>query len=134
IRACEKRGFLNWLQSTNADIVMLQETKATPEQVSDALRNPPGYTSAWSIPEKKGYSGVATYSREPGSVIRGFGEERFDREGRVLISTFPQLTVFNIYFPSGNSGPERVAYKLDFYQRFLTVVREYIARGERVVV
>jgi exodeoxyribonuclease-3 len=67
---------------------------------------------------------------------RGLGDPRFDGEGRVLISAVQvhQLTLFNIYFPSGSSGPARVAFKLDFYRRFLEVVRGYIDRGERVVV
>jgi exodeoxyribonuclease-3 len=134
IRACEKRGFSAWLLGSGADIVMLQETKASPEQLSETLCRPPGFYSEWCAAEKKGYSGVATFSRESAIVTRGLNEERFDREGRVLISTFPKLTLFNVYFPSGSSGPERVAFKLEFYRRFLDVLRRYIERGDRVVV
>jgi exodeoxyribonuclease III len=134
IRALEKKGFSTWLRECGADIVMLQETKCSQEQLSDALCKPEGFYAEWCAAEKKGYSGVATFSRSPATTVRGWGESRFDREGRVLISTFPGLSLFNVYFPSGSSGPERVAFKLEFYNRFLDIVRAYIARGERVIV
>jgi len=134
IRALEKKGFSDWLQSCGADIVMLQETKCNPEQLSEALCRPDGFYAEWCAAEKRGYSGVATFSRTEALAARGLSEARFDTEGRVLISTFPAFTLFNIYFPSGSSGLERVGFKLDFYRRFLEVVREYIARSVRVVV
>jgi exodeoxyribonuclease-3 len=134
IRALEKKGFSGWLRSSGADIVMLQETKCAPEQLTQALRQPEGYSAEWCAAEKKGYSGVATFSRLPMTTVRGLGDTRFDHEGRVLISTFPAFTLFNIYFPSGSAGPARVAHKLEFYKRFLDVVGAYIQRGERVIV
>jgi exodeoxyribonuclease-3 len=160
IRALEKKGFTNWLQSCGADIVMVQETKCSPEQLSAGLCKPDGFHAEWCAAEKKGYSGVATFSRLPMITARGVGEPRFDCEGRVLISTIPMtlpnatqsypgqpdetstrsqdfpsfLTLFNTYFPSGTTGPDRVAYKLAFYQRFLEVLHGYIERGERVIV
>jgi exodeoxyribonuclease-3 len=134
IRALEKKGFSTWLQSSGADIVMLQETKCSPEQLPAALSQPAGYHAEWCAAEKKGYSGVATLSRKPAAVTRGLGDARFDAEGRVLISVFPELTLFNIYFPSGSSGAARIAFKLDFYRRFLEIVRGYLERGDRVVV
>jgi exodeoxyribonuclease-3 len=134
IRALEKKGFSAWLQASGADIVMLQETKCSPEQLPAVLCQPEGYHAEWCAAEKKGYSGVATFSRMPAVTSRGLSESRFDQEGRVLISTFPDLTLFNIYFPSGSSGPARVAYKLEFYKRFLEIVGEYIAAGRKVIV
>src|SRR5262245_1121099 len=134
IRALEKKGFSTWLQASGADIVMLQETKCSPEQLADGLCRPAGYHAEWCAAEKKGYSGVATFSRMPLVATRGLGDPRFDREGRVLISTFPEFTLFNVYFPSGSSGPERVAYKLAFYERFLGVLRGYPDTGQRVVI
>jgi exodeoxyribonuclease III len=134
IRALEKKGFSAWLQGSGADIVMLQETKCSPEQLTSSLCKPDGFYAEWCAAEKKGYSGVATFSRVEAVAARGLSEARFDAEGRVLISTFPDFTLFNIYFPSGSSGMERVAFKLEFYRRFLEVVREYIARGARVIV
>jgi exodeoxyribonuclease-3 len=134
IRALERKGFSNWLQSCGADIVLLQETKCSQEQLSDALCKPEGFYTEWCAAEKKGYSGVATFSRMPAPATRGLGEQRFDGEGRVLISSFPDFTLFNTYFPSGSSGPERVAFKLDFYKHFLEVVRAYIDAGQRVII
>lgn len=135
IRAAEKKGFLTWLDASNADIVAVQETKAHPDQVSAALREPSGYHTEWCAAEKKGYSGVATFSRSaPVAVTRGLGEPRFDCDGRVLITTFDDLVLFNIYFPNGGRGPEWVAHKLAFYQRFVEVVRAVMDAGLRVVV
>lgn len=134
IRAAEKKGFSQWLATCDADIVMLQETKASPEQLPDALCRPDGFHAEWCAAEKKGYSGVVTYSRVPAVASRGLSDATFDSEGRVLISVFPEFTLFNIYFPSGSSGPARVAFKLAFYRRFLEIIRGYIERGERVVV
>lgn len=135
IRAAERRGFLDWLQATGADIIALQETKASPEQLSAALLRPAGYHGDWCAAERRGYSGVATFSRTPPlEVRRGLGDPRFDGEGRVLISTFPSFTLFNIYFPSGSSGAARVAYKLEFYRRALDLLVDAMAAGQRVVV
>ncbi|HEU5085993.1 MAG TPA: exodeoxyribonuclease III [Roseiflexaceae bacterium] len=134
IRACAKKGFGEWLARIGADVVMLQETKANPEQLAPELCRPEGFHAEWSAAAKKGYSGVATFSRVPALTTHGLGEARFDSEGRVLISVLPDLTLFNIYVPSGSSGSERVAYKLDFYRRFLGVLQPYLERGDRVVV
>jgi exodeoxyribonuclease-3 len=96
LRALEKKGFVTWLQSCGADIVMLQETKCSPEQLTDALCKPDGFYSEWCAAEKKGYSGVATYSRVAALASRGFSDAAFDSEGRVLISTFPQFTLLKM--------------------------------------
>jgi len=135
IRAAEKKGFVDWLSKTGADVVGVQETKARPEQLSAALLTPPGYHAEWSSAEKKGYSGVATYSkRQPLKVMKGLNETRFDSEGRVLISEYEPFVFFNIYFPNGGRGPEWVAHKLAFYRRFLEIARGYMDAGRPVVV
>jgi exodeoxyribonuclease III len=135
IRAAERKGFLQWLDGNGADIVAVQETKAHTDQVSAALREPPGYHVDWCSAATRGYSGVATFSTHPPTdVTRGLGDPRFDTEGRVLISRIAGLTFFNIYFPNGGRGPEWVAHKIAFYARFGEVVREAIDAGERVVV
>jgi exodeoxyribonuclease-3 len=135
VRAAEKKGFLNWLAACGADVVALQETKASPEQLSAALLHPPGYHAHWCAAEKRGYSGVGTLSREaPLEVGRGLGDVRFDVDGRVLVSSFPAFTFFNIYFPNGGRGPAWVAHKLDFYTRFLEVVGALMAQGRPVIV
>lgn len=134
IRAAEKKGFLDWLAATGADVVAVQETKAHPEQLSAALLDPPGYQAAWSSAERKGYSGTVTYSRHaPLRVITGLGDPRFDTEGRTLIHEFETFIFFNIYFPNGGRGPEWVAHKLAFYQRFIEVAQGYMQAGQSVV-
>ncbi|HEU5011780.1 MAG TPA: exodeoxyribonuclease III [Roseiflexaceae bacterium] len=135
IRAAEKKGFLDWLQNARADVVAVQETRASVAQVSAALREPHGFHASWCAAEKKGYSGVATFSRMPPlAVTCSLGDPRFDSAGRVLVSDFSDWTLFNIYFPNGGRGPELVEHKLAFYARFLEVVSALIAAGRRVVV
>jgi exodeoxyribonuclease-3 len=134
IRACAKKGFLPWLSASGADIVMLQETKASVDQLPDTICKPEGFLSEWCAAEKKGYSGVATYARLPIASTRGLGDARFDAEGRVLISVLPQFTLFNVYFPSGSSGMARIAYKLEFYKHLLDILRPRLDSGERIVV
>ena len=135
IRAAEKKGFPDWLAASGADLVAVQETKAHPEQLSEALLNPPGYQAAWNAAEKKGYSGTVTYSRHtPLKVLTGLNEPRFDTEGRVLIHEFDPFVFFNIYFPNGGRGPEYVAHKLAFYKRFLEMAQGCMQAGRGVVV
>ena len=135
IRAIEKKGFLDWLAQCQGDIVALQETKAQPDQLSAALRQPVGYRADWSSAEKKGYSGVVTYSKQvPVSIKTGFDDERFDKDGRILISDFERFVFFNIYFPNGGRGSEWVKHKLDFYTRFLEVVAGYTRKSRSVVI
>ena len=135
IRSAEKKGFLDWLISSGADLVAIQETKAHPGQLSPALLNPPGYQSAWNSAEKKGYSGTGTYTRLlPHKRINGLGHPLFDMEGRTLILEFEPFVFFNTYFPNGGRGAERVEYKLAFYRHFLEVARGYMKAGRSVVI
>ena len=134
IRAAEKKGFVDWLAASGADVMAVQETKAHPQQLSAALLSPPGYHAQWASAEKKGYSGVGTYLHtEPIKTVAGLGEARFDTEGRTLISELEPFVFFNIYFPNGGRGPEWVAHKLAFYRRFLDVACGYIKKGRSVV-
>lgn len=126
VRAAEKKGFLPWLEHCGGDIVAIQETKASPEQLSWEIQNPNGYQSYWSWGEKKGYSGVATYTKEkPNHYATRFGVPEFDTEGRIMITEFDTFVFINIYFPNGGRGPERIDYKLRFYTKFLDVVDLY---------
>ncbi len=133
IRAVEKKGFPEWMDRVGPDVLCLQETKAWPEQISPGLRDPPGYHAFWSKPVKKGYSGVAVFSREkPESVSMTMGEDRFDAEGRLIMAEFGDFCLFNVYFPNGKASPERLAYKLAFYDRFLDIIER--ARKKKPVV
>lgn len=135
IRALRRKGFDAWLQETSPDILCLQETKFNPDQLPQLPMEPPGYHVYWDYPARKGYSGVAIYSRSaPRDVGRGFGIERFDAEGRVLVARCREFTLFNVYFPNGKMGPDRLQYKLDFYDAFLDHLLERRAAGERIVV
>jgi len=135
IRAAEKKGFLDWLRDCGGDVVAIQETKAHPDQLSKALLGPEGFAAEFCAAEKKGYSGVATYSRvRPLRTVAGLGNKTFDADGRTLISEFDKFVLFNIYFPNGGRGPEWVAHKLAFYRHFLKVAQGYMAAGRPVVV
>ncbi|MFZ9887549.1 MAG: exodeoxyribonuclease III [Myxococcota bacterium] len=137
IRAVHKRGDLDWLWSSDSDIILLQETKCSVDQVPPELMPPPGFQAAYCAGERKGYSGVATFWREGLScdvVGRGFGEERFDNEGRILITDHGAFVLLNIYFPNGGSGEPRLRYKMDFYAAFHAYVDRLRAEGREVVV
>ena len=135
IRAAAKSGLLDVLRGTGADALCLQETRAHPDQVVSSLREPEGYSTFWAFAERRGYSGVALFSRVlPVEVTTGLGIPRFDAEGRVLIARYPQFLLFNVYFPNGKMNPERLQYKLDFYEDFLSRLVDLRRRGERIVV
>lgn len=120
LRACYKKGFLNWLLREGPDILCIQETKATEEQIPDELRNIKGYRMYWASAERKGYSGVGLFTREePRDVKRGLGMNEFDREGRILIAHYEKFVLLNVYFPNGKASKERLRYKMDFYNAFL---------------
>ena len=135
IRAVAKRGFGEWLSVASPDVLCLQETRAQPDQVTGELRQPAGYHAWWNSAERKGYSGVATFSKtEPLSVRAGFGVEEFDVEGRVLMSEYPGFKLFNVYFPNGGRKLERLDFKLRFYAAFLESCDALHARGERLII
>ena len=115
IRALEKKGFVDIVKESGADIFAVQETKIQPEQLSDVLRQIDGYRSFWFSAEKKGYSGVGIYSRaEPENVLYGIGDQQFDREGRVLTLEYDDFFLINAYFPNAQHGLLRMEYKLQF--------------------
>ena len=125
IRAVEKKGFIDILNDFDADVIGLQETKAQPDQLSKELINIPGYTSYWHSAERKGYSGVAFYSRiEPMAVHYGIGNPEFDCEGRVLTLEFDKYYLINIYFPNSGEKLVRLDYKLRFNKCLVGFAKE----------
>ena len=135
VRAIEKKGFLDWLSSESPDILCIQETKAKFEQLPDTLQNIDGYFSYWHSAEKLGYSGVATFSKqEPLHVQYGLGIDKYDKEGRVLITEFENFLLYNIYFPNGQKDEIRLQYKLDFYDDLLEILDDQVASGNNVIV
>jgi len=135
IRAAQKKGFLDWLQQVSPDILCLQETKVQAGEISPELQQPDNYYAYWGFPERKGYSGVVTFTKEkPLKVENGLGIKRFDIEGRVVVTRYPHFTLFNIYFPNGKMSEERLQYKMDFYDAFLDFVEPLKARGEKLII
>lgn len=133
IRAIAKKGFDSFLREQSPDILCLQETKAHPDQLTSELREPDGYHTYWSSAVKKGYSGVALYSKtEPVSVSQ-MDDSRFDDEGRVLIAEYPQFTVITAYFPNSQDGGKRLPYKLDFCAAILDTCNRLTKAGKRVL-
>ena len=132
LRATVKQGnFMPLFSFNRPDIVCFQETKCEPDQLDDTIRNLKGYHSYFSYSKvKKGYSGVAVYTKEePEKVMSGFGIPRFDDEGRTLVLFFKNFVLINCYFPNGGGGPERLKYKLDFYDAFLEFINKLKQEG-----
>ena len=134
-RAIVKKGFLKWVDEVDPDILCLQETKVAREQLDEEQVNPPGYHAVWNSAERKGYSGVTTWSKvRPNNVCLGMGIKAFDAEGRVIRHEFPKFDLLNVYFPNGTSGEERLQFKLEFYDAFLEYCEKLRAQGKRLVV
>ncbi len=138
LRACARKGFLDWLSRSRAQIVGLQETKARAEQLLPELRRPARWHTAFSSAERPGYSGVGLYSRlEPTWIQTSLGEPRFDAEGRLQIALFGRLVVANVYFPKGSGTKRdnsRVPYKLAFYRALFDQLDQARQDGYRVLV
>ena len=135
IRAVKNKGFLEWLRKESPDIICLQETKVHPDQLDRDLLEPNGYHTYWNYGEKKGYGGVATYTRiEPVNVKYGFDKVALDLEGRVIVTEYSNFILMNIYFPNGKMGPDRLKYKMSFYDAFLDYADSLKAIGKKLVI
>ena len=142
LRATVKQGFFTPLFESKPDIICLQETKAEPEQLTEETRNVPGYYSYFAHSKlRKGYSGVAIYSKEkPREVFYGMGTclparqvKKFDDEGRLLGAKYKDFTIITGYFPNGGQGPHRLKYKLEFYDAFLKFISKLRKNGEHII-
>lgn len=135
IRAVHKKGNLAEVFQLQPDILCIQETKIQPDQLTDDLLNMAGYHAYFESGDRKGYSGVALYSKhEPKELKTGFGIEKFDNEGRIQIADYDDFILFNIYFPNGKGSKERLQYKMDFYDAFLDYVDRLKSAGRKIVV
>jgi exodeoxyribonuclease III len=135
LRAILKKGFLEWIQEESPDILCIQETKLQENQLEDNIKNIEGYYSYFSFAEKKGYSGVATFTKEkPIDVKYGMGIERFDSEGRIVATEFEGFTLLNIYFPNGQMNEERLSYKMEFYDALLEYCNSLVSEGKKLVI
>lgn len=135
VRAVDRKGFFEWFQKEKPEILCLQEIKALSDQFPPHLKNTPGYHVFINPAERKGYSGVTTYSKQkPKQIKSGFGINKFDNEGRTLITEYDDFVLFNIYFPNGKQSEERLNYKLDFYNTFLDYADELKQQGKNIIV
>jgi exodeoxyribonuclease-3 len=138
IRSAAKKGFFSWFANQNADILCIQETKAQSHQLTDDHFTIPGYQSYFFDAEKKGYSGVALYSRHvPDKVNMGLGWPTADTEGRYIQADFGNISVASLYLPSGSSGEHRQVIKYDFMDHYELLLkkqndgaREFILCGD----
>jgi exodeoxyribonuclease-3 len=138
IRSAAAKGFFDWMKRQSADIVCLQEVKAQEPDLTEAMRSVSGFRAFFNCAQKKGYAGVALYSRtEPDRVRTGIGSNEHDDEGRFIQADFGRLSVISLYLPSGSAGPHRQESKYRFMDHFLPVLkklrkdgREYILCGD----
>ena len=134
LRALAKKGiFPDFLDSSEAEVVALQETRAHPDQLQDPIKHPDGWHSYFSSAERKGYSGVAIYSRQPATkVITELPDSKFNEEGRFLVAKFGRTSIASIYFPNGagkDRDNSRVPYKLEFYECAREVLQQLARSG-----
>ena len=135
IRAATKKGFLDYLNQEEPDILCIQESKAHKEQLTSEILKDHGYHTFWHSGTRKGYSGVATFcKKEPLYIQEGLGIEKYDIEGRVLITEHENFLLYNIYFPNGQKDEFRLKYKLDFYDDLLPIINEQVESGNNVIV
>ncbi len=136
LRAVLGKGALDWIRSEPVDVLCLQEIKSRPEQLNQSqIQTFDGFQAIWNPAERPGYSGVATFSAvQPRETRVGIEQDLYDCEGRVIATRFEEFWLFNIYFPSGQRGQDRVQFKLDFYAEVLKILDQLHAAGEAVVV
>ena len=135
IRAIVKKNFFDYLDEESPDILCIQETKAHEDQLDETLLTPPNYYTYWHSGEKRGYSSVATFTKKkPSRILRGTEIIPMDTEGRVLMTEFESFLLYNIYFPNGGRGEERLKFKLKFYEEILTHFQEMRKRGKQLLI
>jgi exodeoxyribonuclease III len=132
IRSAAEKGLFRWLRRQRADFICLQETRCPQDQLSGHDVQLAGYHGIFCEAERKGYAGVALYSRlAPDRVVHGFGVDEFDREGRYLEAQFGALSVASVYLPSGSAGAERQASKFRFLEAFTPHLASLRRRRQR---
>lgn len=135
IRSALSKGWDKWLIATGADIVLVQEIKATAEQASEQVFKDMGYHTYWYPAQKKGYSGVAIFTKiKPDHVEYGMGNSKYDDEGRVIRADFGDVSVMSVYMPSGSSGDERQAFKMVWLDDFFDYVNELKKKRKKVLI
>lgn len=135
IRAALKKDLIKWVKKENPDYFCIQETKSQEDQIPPELFEDLGYHSYWHSAQKKGYSGVLTYSKEPATkVTKGMGKAKYDNEGRVLRTDFGDWTLVNLYLPSSTSGAERHQFKMDFLKDFEKWAQKLLKTRKKLII
>lgn len=134
IRAAIKKGFIDWLKTDPADVICLQEVKAMHTDIDVKLLEDLGFEYHWFSAQKKGYSGVAVFTKiKPSAVAIGTGHEMSDFEGRVIQLQFGDVKLINAYFPSGTSGDERQVYKYKWLDEFYDYLAELKKTNPKII-
>lgn len=133
IRAAEKKGLYEWLQTENPDILCLQETKAQEEQLGEKFLKQEGYLPYFMSAEKKGYSGVAVYTKEKPISISKLNVEEFDNEGRTIVLEYKNFTLINCYFPNSQAEGKRLDYKTGFNEAIHSLCNTLVKDGKNIV-
>ncbi len=135
IRAAINKGFAQWLEQENPDVICIQETKAQPEQIDSHLFSGLGYNCYCYSAQKKGYSGVAILSKQvPDNVVYGIKTPKYDNEGRVIRVDFGDISIFSAYFPSGTAGGIRQDYKMEWLFDFQNYLNEFRKKRPNFIV
>lgn len=135
IRAAIKKGLVDWMADEKPDVLCIQETKARPEQVDMSGIEKLGYHHYWVSAEKKGYSGVAIFSKtKPNHVEEGCGISQYDFEGRVIRADYDDFSLMNVYMPSGTSGDERQAFKMEWLDDFYNYAHKIAGQTKQLII
>ena len=134
IRSAQKKGFFDWMIRTNADVICVQETKAQLDDLSNLHTAPGEYSSWFECAAKRGYSGVALFSKtQPLHIEYGTGNAEFDAEGRMITAEFDNTLISSIYFPSGTTGDVRQEAKYRFLNHFDTLLTRFKQRNKQII-
>jgi len=135
IRAAIKKGLADWVSVENPDVFCIQESKSQEDQIDPEIFSSLGYHAYWHSAEKKGYSGVVTFSKKQASdVIKGMGIEPYDIEGRVIRTDFDDFILINAYFPSGSSSEERHDFKMQFLEDIQPWAEDLLKESKKLII
>lgn len=135
LRAVLKKNFMEYLAEENPDILCIQETKLQEAQIPQEIHDLDGYHRYWNFAERKGYSGVAVFTKhKPLSVEYSIGDADYDHEGRLLLLEFDEFSLINCYFPNGQKDDERLQFKLNYYDRMFELMQRIRQSGKNLIV
>ena len=133
MRSVLKKGFMDWFEKASPDILCLQETRALPSDLDASVLAPKGYTAYWNPAKKKGYSGVAVYTKREPLSVSTLGKAEFDDEGRVQVIEYPDFTIVNTYFPNSQPARKRIDYKIRFCDAIRRLCSRLVKQGRNVL-